>query len=798
MVASVLIVLFGILLPSIALGVELHTGMCAEVFFDPIPTLGHVLLVALVPAGNLLALIAFHGNWLRWRTPLLWLNGVVLGVALFYTLVFLPIMPLAVIAIIFWGMGLLPLSPLCALLSAMALRRRLGRMTAPVSETAPAVQPERRRTLTSLLAGGALGILLLLAMESRVAFTLMGAEMAADNNSPARQLRGVRLLRTVGDRDELLRMCYRDGSQGGPFSRGHSLSMCGYLFQGVPRAEAQQVFFRVTGEPYNALPPPRGVRRGMWDEFDFDEDQGGEKVAGRLKNLSLSSSRIDAKLYPDPAVAYIEWTMVFHNDSRSQHEARAQVLLPPGGVVSRATLWVAGEPREAAFAGTAQARQAYQKNAIQQRRDPLLVTWAGNDRVLVQCFPVPAGGEMKIRLGITAPLMIAKPEAAALRLPCFAERNFGIAARDIHSVWIESDRPVVNAPELLHREMAGEKHVLRGMLSDAFLSSAACTATVSRDPKATECWTPDKLDPKKYVLQKIVSAKLPMKKRIVIVVDGSRDMAAHFATIEEALGATKNTAEIPFPGTTISVLLAGDEVADLSDAVGTTSGPRGLAARLGELGGVGGCDNVPALLKAFDEAGDDKTIVWIHGPQPIVLQPAAPLVQWMERGSKATIYDLAVGSGANRLAEELGPLGCLKTVPRTGELRDDLRDLLARLAGQADVYRFERTLVEGTPPKTPKCTSHLARLWAAGEVATLAGSGKPAKREAAVKLAAACQLVTPVSGAVVLENKEQYKEADLKPADPETVPDLPEPAMWIMLLTALPWLLWRFWRRRRN
>jgi hypothetical protein len=67
-------------------------------------------------------------------------------------------------------------------------------------------------------------------------------------------------------------------------------------------------------------------------------------------------------------------------------------------------LWVNGEEREAAFAGRSQTREAYQKVAIQQRRDPVLVTTAGPDRVQMQCFPVPPnGGLMKIRIGITAP-----------------------------------------------------------------------------------------------------------------------------------------------------------------------------------------------------------------------------------------------------------------------------------------------------------------------------------------------------------------------------------------------------------
>jgi hypothetical protein len=44
-----------------------------------------------------------------------------------------------------------------------------------------------------------------------------------------------------------------------------------------------------------------------------------------------------------------------------------------------------------------------------------------------------------------------------------------------------------------------------------------------------------------------------------------------------------------------------------------------------------------------------------------------------------------------------------------------------------------------------------------------------------VKLAAANQLVTPLTGAVVLETKEQYDRHGLKPADAMTVPAVPEP-----------------------
>ena len=768
---TVLLVLFGIVLPAAALAVELANGMCAETFFDPIPTWGHALLVAWVPVANLLALLAAGRGWMRWRTPLLWGNGIALGIALIYTLVFLPLTPPALIGIVFFGLGLLPLAPLSALLCGIALRRRLAHM--PMADGGAPTW-----SMTSLLGGVVVGILLLAATESRIALTSIGAEMATAE-SPDRQIQGIRLLRRFSNRDELLRMCYGEATRrNGPFGPMGSRSLSGYLFDSVGPEDAQRIFFRVTGEPYNATPPPRTVSPWAVTDFDFDPDIGGQAVAGRRKGLLLASSRIDARIFADAAVAYTEWTMTFRNDHQwQQQEARAQILLPPGGVVSRVTLWVNGEPCEAAFAGAADVRKAYRKVAVAQRRDPLLVTWAGNDRALVQCFPVPPRGEMKIRIGITSPLTLEDTKTAWLRLPCFAERNFGVATKDVHSLWVESDRPCQRSDKT-----ADANKVVRGTLTDAELASDGSTILVDRSTAMVESWTPDKKDPKQYILQKVVARRSPAKRNIAVVIDGSRGMADHFDAIAKALAA--------MPDLKPRVLLAADEIVDLSG--------KDAAKQLHALAGVGGCDNVPALLQAFDEVGDGGAIVWLHGPQPVMLRPATPLVQWLERGAKVDIYDVAMATGANRLAGELGTVAGLRTVPYTSAVPDGLKGLFTRLAGQTNEYRLERIRIEGAPPAGPKASSHLARLWAAGRVTALARTGKPADRKEAVNMAAAYQLVTPVSGAVVLENQQQYKDSNLQPADPESVPNLPEPATWILLLTGVPWLLWMIWRRRVN
>ena len=145
-----------------------------------------------------------------------------------------------------------------------------------------------------------------------------------------------------------------------------------------------------------------------------------------------------------------------------------QIALPPGAVVSRLTLWVNGEEREAAVSARGHVREAYQQVAIVQQRDPVLVTTCGPDRVLLQCFPVPAnGGEMKVRLGITAPLLLDAADKGLLALPRVVEQNFDTHAALHHVVWLESKAPVGASLPGLHVEQAGNGvYAVRGEVTD--------------------------------------------------------------------------------------------------------------------------------------------------------------------------------------------------------------------------------------------------------------------------------------------------------------------------------------------
>ncbi|MDH5357000.1 MAG: PEP-CTERM sorting domain-containing protein, partial [Gammaproteobacteria bacterium] len=81
---------------------------------------------------------------------------------------------------------------------------------------------------------------------------------------------------------------------------------------------------------------------------------------------------------------------------------------------------------------------------------------------------------------------------------------------------------------------------------------------------------------------------------------------------------------------------------------------------------------------------------------------------------------------------------------------------------------------------------------------SLIAEGGDNKIAQAIKMAAAYQLVTPVSGAVVLETQQQYDENGLQPVPEGTVPTIPEPETWLLIIATLTLLSWVVYRRRKQ
>ena len=674
------------------------------------------------------------------------------------------------VSILYMGLGLLALSPFFALWSAIICCRYLGRVAHACGT--------RRGLATGC--GFAVGVLILTALEGRFTITHLGVRMIA-SDSLEHQQSGIRLLRTLGDEDYLLRMCYL--RQRRPTDIGSLLfSTAG----SGGTADARIAYYRLTGKPFNEAERPRLLSGRRMFRRGFDGGQGGTTVGGKVEDLSLHSSRMDGSIDADAALAYLEWTLEFLNSSVWQCEARAQVWLPPGGVVSRLTLWVDGQEREAAFAARGKVREAYER-VVQSRRDPVLVTTSGPDRVLVQCFPVPPNGEMKIRLGITAPLVLTSETQATLHLPQFIETNFVTPAAVQHAIWIEAkSRLRASAPTLDTENPQPSLYAVRG---ETAVGQAGVSVTAARSKEALNCWTADPVSKDtRVVTQTIEPVSVRVPSRVVLVVDGSADMAAVAGSVAKAVTCLPK-------GIELAAILASDTPVELAKP---QRGSADLYRRVGEaLRGcelTGGRDNVPALEQAWDLAAQsqDGAIVWVHAAAPIELSSASALCQrWERRPGSVRMFDAQMAPGANVIARKLDG------IPQIESCRD-LKALFRAWGGRQTTWRFRRRRVakgeaSDVVSEGKQTSAHLARLWAYEQVLQDAPKGH---LDAAIELAASYHLVTPVTGAVVLETQKQFEDAGLEPAEADSVPSIPEPEMVLLMVVAAIALLWAWWRRR--
>ena len=771
--------LAGVLLPAFTIGFELFTRMCAESLFDPVPSWAHLAAVTSVPALNLKL-------WLmrRREQPVshgwIFAAGVTTAIGFCYALLFLPVYPIAVIGILFFGIGLLPFAPLSAGLASLVAAIGAGRRSGAAFQK-------------SIWSGIAAGVLLVLALDVPTAITRYAVRTSATDDASERAA-AVRLMRNFGNRDLLLRLCYDNG--------GYTGGLLGLVVEGAfslrmndfnqrrlafGTAAARELQYRITGDPYDAVPPPwRGGRWRFANDFTWDPDQGGTQVGGRVAGLSLASSRIDGSMDADDAVAYLEWTTEFSNSAPSlEHEARMTLALPPGAVVSRATLWINDEEHEAAFAARGAARAAYER-VVARRRDPLLVTTNGADQVLVQMFPVPAGGRAKIRVGITAPLALTADNRAILALPAILDRNFSIGDGFRHAVWVEGDgrdatsdagfTPVDSSQSVVRR---------RASFTDRELATRRPRIALSRNPAAESVASG-------AVVQTIRREPREPAGSLYVLLDGSARALPGRAGLIAALE------KIPV-GARVGFSVAAQTRTTLPLAPWNAAQRERLIELLDAQPFNGGEDNVSALVEAIGALGGEPraTLLWIQGPQGFDFHDqAAALEQMLDRSQRLPeIWLLPVAPGPNRLLRHPRLFTSAHTLAWSGDAGADIGAAFADYFDTAPRWSIVRA---ATPaPGLVTGSKHVEKLWALDEIETLLDQGPDAAAERrAVQLAAQYHLVTPVSGAVVLETAAETAEVGTNPPDPAAVPTIPEPETWALLIVACVAFAWA-WRSRQ-
>ncbi|MCH1504007.1 MAG: PEP-CTERM sorting domain-containing protein [Verrucomicrobiales bacterium] len=733
--------IFYVILPVAVLVMEGIFHWCAMVFFDPMPTLAHAALLFLVPivTGSLL--------WKQtpW-TPQLFktiacLSGIALVVSIYYVAITFWWIPFALIGVVYFGLGLVPLAPPFAMIGISRARTLMWR-SVPSAREIPWKTWSRRGVYAGVAA------LIILELPSYVG--RVGLSMATSENAVTRE-RGLSLIRIAGTESDLLRKCY-DTGRGWAGNRDAAGMVLDELSDTkVSSGQAQKVYFLATGTPYNEVEPPRVhsrlYQRDQWDTVTFDSDQGGDRVGGRLRGLFMDTSRMDTHVDAAARLSYTEWTVEFENLSPDTHEARCQVQLPPEGVVSRVTLWINDEPEEAAFGPNNQVKQAYKSVVTVERRDPVLVTVSGPGRVLVQCFPVLPRKRMKVRLGITAPWSPIDPEVV---LPRVVERNFGFPRSLKHHVWAQGDGHGQGTQFAYTNKELLDKSTITP--NQQFVGEDLPEQIWSRDPFAQ--------GPHDAVLvgKRITELVAPVE-HVIIVLDNSEGMKPFVPMLKEQLSG--------IPEDQIGFLVASHSTPSIQ-----------TADILKQWNPRHGTDSLPALHHACSKLRKETksgAVVWLHTAHPEV-SSIEPLRQILSHQDRLQLYDISLTHGTNAISEALKKIPQFRHGPvMSSNFDQQLGRFLHGLTNptQQDKWSVTRQSANCALPinaiqvddQFPRYTKYLEGMTAWRERRSVFSDWS--------KQLAHYQLVTPISGAVVLERQEQYEQHGLKQVDKKTVPHMP-------------------------
>lgn len=751
--------------PLLVVLLEAITGMFGHLVYDPISRWPQLLLLLTVSgigwAGQYPGRWSPRGKWL----PFLCAAGLI--PALYWSLPSLIVITGAAFIyahgiLLTYGIGLLffPVVLACMIIAAAPILTGFGllKVSRPAIKSAP------------WLGGLGLGLVLLLVVEGPAYVTRYG--LATNQPGLVRNWGSPRLMHEIA-RQPTWGMATEDTS-GFLTSLGRwNWFQSGQIRQVDDVLDRRRFYYRVTGESPNLEPESSYLssQQNRWSGR-FDQHVGGDVVGPLVDDLEMSGSRLDGHLDGASGLGYWEWTMEFRNKGHDQKEARLQLLLPPGGVVSRLTLWVDGEPQEAAFGAKSQVTAAY-KAVVSKRRDPVLVRWVGADRVLVQCFPVPPEGKMKIRLGVTAPL----DERDRLFLPKIMERNHLFADSLQNAIWVQGDLEM-SMKDLKGASREGRWRETHGMLPLETLSERHSFVQCHDRKPPTVVWTKDPFAEARNAI--LIREQLPdraeKKARIVFVVDGSKHFAPWYDSFRSALKTLQSR------GVKAEVIYAAEDTVWEDESTPDF---------------VGGQDNLPALVRGMERAIELQAdeLIWLHGPQPVALENPERLAQLIERGfRKVNISTVDLTGAPNRLLEQLRTTISLASTGRPagpGDLEETMVQMIARSHRQ---YR-DRRLPLGAAPEGTEVWDHLARWQVWQEVQQAAAEGRVP--EPLAQKAATYQLVTPVSGAVVLETQEQFKRFGLDQVDESStpsIPGIPEPSTSLLLILAGSLV----WRRRRD
>lgn len=129
----------------------------------------------------------------------------------------------------------------------------------------------------------------------------------------------------------------------------------------------------------------------------------------------LQVSKIEARVRVRGPLATTRLTLVFKNPTRSLLEGRALLPVPAGVTLKSFSMDGPSGETEAELLPRKEARRIYDE-IVRSLKDPAILEFAGLGAVKTEVFPVPAGGEVKLRLSYEQ-LLVAEGDRLDYVLP---------------------------------------------------------------------------------------------------------------------------------------------------------------------------------------------------------------------------------------------------------------------------------------------------------------------------------------------------------------------------------------------
>jgi hypothetical protein len=645
----------------------------------------------------------------------------------------------------------------------------------------------KRLTALRLIAGAMLGLILIMACETR-SFVVRQAMAKAMSNQEKDFHQSREILRALNCERELRMEC----------SDSRSAGLAG-LFIPVKTTDLKGLYFSVVGKPFQG--------ESENELANLSEEYRSRHIIGSsIKGLHLARSFVEGTIHQQTLTSTMVWTLVLKNDTSTPQEARAELALPPQAVITSLALWKNGEKQTATIAATGKSSVADAINLSHQ--SPATISQIARGRYLFHCYPIPEDQQLKVEITTVIPLRMEGEETANLILPRFTDSNFALDGEHLLSLEadgalstkavtpcnISSDKRKLNgnlelkdhSPVLINIKLEPQSQAHEVIAFDGKATKEAHLAALQKLAREKEALAQEQeaqpqqqqlvlmLDGSKAVKQQIEDAQsaiskkksankskatppraIPLylkqattitaqteKKQIYIVLDGSWEIKGKIAQIIKGLQAAPK--DLP-----IFLSLASSEEDKLK-----TSVPLAQALpQLEKLKYSGGQDNLQAVVQAVTRAQENKgsVLLWIHGPQPAL---SKEIYIMNSQAHKAKLYDLPVDSSeTDTMAyfKNHSEIGLFQPVMKGQDLASDIQDFLQLFASNHQERQIKYTLVKNVKASehlTPEINREIIILGAAQRVEDLLHKCQWLK---AARLAHEYGLVSPVSCATIVE-----------------------------------------------